>query len=107
MCFSSGGALTDCLDIWVQNRAFGIGGLAVAIGCACGIEASGELELGLGRDMALVLEHQDLVVEESITNDVELSIYRCVSRLMFMQSCGFGGNSPARLPIQPGEGLYG
>lgn len=58
----------------MQDRAFGIDGLAMAVRCASRVKAASELELGLGREMALILEHKDLVLEQSIVNDFDFGI---------------------------------
>lgn len=51
----------------------------MAIRGAGRIEAPGELELGFGGNVALVLEDQDLVLEKGITNFIGLGIYSGVS----------------------------
>jgi hypothetical protein len=64
----------DCLQVWVQDAALCVQGLAVAVTGGNRIEALSELELGLGRDVALVLEDYDLVAEERVFNDFEVGI---------------------------------
>jgi len=64
----------DRLQVWVQDAALSIEGLAVAVACGFGIKALGKLELGLGRDMSLVLEDDYLMSEESISDHIELGI---------------------------------
>lgn len=92
----------------MQDRALCINGLAVTVGCTRRIKPAGELELGLGRDVALVLEDQDLVPEEGITDDLEFSICKSVSLL----SCEDGqvqvGDTYRRgYRFGPGKGITG
>lgn len=62
------------LEIRVQDGPLGVDGLPMTVRVGHGVEAPGELILSLGGHMALVLEDQDLVVEESITDDSKVGI---------------------------------
>ena len=62
------------LQVRVQDATLGIESLSMAIGVGLGIEALSELELRLGRDMSLVLEDKNLIVEESITDHIKVGI---------------------------------
>jgi hypothetical protein len=64
----------DRLEIRVQYRTLSVEGLSVAVRGSARVEALGEFKLSLGASMALVLEHEDLVVEESITDDGKVGI---------------------------------
>jgi len=46
----------DCLEVGVQDGAFGVQGLAMAVTSCCWVEEVCEVELGGRRDVALVLE---------------------------------------------------
>jgi hypothetical protein len=64
----------DGLEIGVEDGALGIKRLAVSIRGGGGVETLCELKLSLGADVGLVLEDKNLVLEQSITNDVEVGI---------------------------------
>jgi hypothetical protein len=67
----------DSLEIRVQDGALRVERLAVAVrGRGGGVEALGELVLGLGRDVGLVLEDEDLVLEEGVADDGEVGVRR-------------------------------
>lgn len=74
----------DGLEVGVEDAALGVEGLAVAVGGGGGVEALGEFELGLWRDVGLVLEDDHLVGEEGGADHVKVGV------------CG-GGVESARL----------
>jgi hypothetical protein len=64
----------DSFEIWVEDGALCIERFAVSIGSGGWIEQVCEMELGLGSDMGLVLEDENLMFEESFPNNGELGI---------------------------------
>lgn len=66
--------MRDRLQIRVQDGPLGVERLAVAVRGCEGIEALGELKLGARRDVALVLEDDNLVVEEGRADDVKVGV---------------------------------
>lgn len=64
----------DCFEIRVQDRSLGVESLPVTVRGSPRVEALGELKLSLGGDMALILEYENLVVEESIMYDSKVGI---------------------------------
>lgn len=67
------------LQVGMKDASLRIERLAVAVGRCDGIKSLGQLKLSLRGDSSLVLENQDLVSEQRITNDVEVSIWPMVS----------------------------
>jgi hypothetical protein len=65
----------DCLEIRVEDGALGIKSFSMSVARSLRIEALSQLELGLGCNMALVLEDDDLVVVERVLNDFEIGIW--------------------------------
>lgn len=66
--------MVDGLEVWVEDAALGVEGLAVAVRGGSGVEALGEFELGLWRDVGLVLEDDDLVGEEGGADRVKVGV---------------------------------
>ena len=67
--------MRDGLEIGVQDGAFGVEGLAVAIRAGGGwVKALSELVLSLGRSMRLAFEDQDLVLEQCVVNDRKVGV---------------------------------
>lgn len=64
----------DGLEVGVEDASLGIESLAVAVAGGSWVEALGQFELGLWRHMGLVFEDEDLVLEESVMNHVEIGI---------------------------------
>lgn len=70
------GLVGDGLEVWVEDGALGIEGLAVAVG-ALGerVEALREFVLGAGRDVVLRGDDDDLVGEDGGAKDGEVGIW--------------------------------
>lgn len=68
------GLVGDGLEVRVEDGALGVDDLAVAVRGGEGVEAVGEVELGLGGRVGLVLEDKDLMLEESGANEVKVGI---------------------------------
>ena len=64
----------DGLQVGVQNGLLGIECLAVAVRVAGRIKALGELELLLRRDVTLVGEDEDLVLEQGVADGVKVGV---------------------------------
>ncbi|CAG9936837.1 unnamed protein product [Clonostachys rosea f. rosea IK726] len=74
------GLMRNRLQIRVQDRAFCIQSLAVAIvGSGFRVKSLGEAVLGLGRDVRLVPDDENLMSEQSITKDIKVGICRAES----------------------------
>lgn len=69
------GLMRDGLEIRVEDRALCVNGLSMAIRArSFRIEALGNIILGLGGKMVLVLEDENLVGEECFTDYVKVGI---------------------------------
>lgn len=67
--------MRDGLEIRMEDRALGVNGLSMAIRArSFRIEALGDLILGLGGKVVLVLEDENLVSEECFTDYVKVGI---------------------------------
>jgi hypothetical protein len=64
----------DGLQVGVEDAAFGVDRLAVAIVVGFRVEAPGEFVLGLWGDFALVFEHHDVVVIQCVADGGELFV---------------------------------
>jgi hypothetical protein len=74
------GLMRNRLQIRVQDRAFCIQSLAVAIvGSGFRVKSLGEAVLGLGRDVRLIPDDENLMPEQSITKDIKVGICRAES----------------------------
>ncbi len=98
------GLVRDGLQIRVQDAPFRIDRLAVPVGGAGrGIKALRQLELGLRRDVSLVLEHEHLVREQGVADHGEIIVYRRdVSRPSGWLCARCGDTHSRRLPIDTG-----
>lgn len=68
------GLMRDGLQIRVEDAALGIEGLSVTVGGCRRVESTDELVLGCWGDVLLILEDEDLVGEEGVTDRVEVGI---------------------------------
>ena len=65
----------DRLEVWVEDAAFGVEGLAVAVaGGGGGVEAVGELILGFGGARGLVLEDHNIGFVECVADQGEVIV---------------------------------
>jgi hypothetical protein len=62
------------LQVRVQNGTLGVQSLPMAVRGSGGIKAVGEMELGLGSDMALVGKVENLVLEQGLSDDIKVGI---------------------------------
>lgn len=58
----------------MQDATLSIESLAVTVASSFRVKALSELELSPGRDVALVFEHNDLVLIQSVLDDFEVGI---------------------------------
>ena len=69
------GLVRNSFQIWVEDGSLSIERLAVSVGAYGRIEALRDIELGFWSYMRLVLEDKDLMVEQSIADDLKVCIY--------------------------------
>ncbi len=68
------GLVGDGLEVWVEDAAFGVEGLAVAVADGGGIEAVREVVLGFGGAGGLVLEDDDVLFVEGVADEGEFIV---------------------------------
>ena len=68
------GLVGDGLEVWVQDAAFGVEGLAVAVADGGGIEAVREVVLGFGGAGGLVFEDDDVLFVEGVADEGEVIV---------------------------------
>lgn len=67
------GLMGDRLQVWMKDRAFGVDRFAVAIGLCFGIEELGELILRPWRKILLILEEDNLILVQSLANNIKVN----------------------------------
>ena len=70
------GLVRDRFQVWVEDGAFGIEGLAVAVAFGGRVEALGELTLGFWGAVRLVLENDYGMTVECVSDESELVIWK-------------------------------
>lgn len=66
----------DRFKVGMEDRALGIYGFSVAVrSSGCRVEFLRNLVLGSRRGMTLILENENLVLVQGITDDIEVDIY--------------------------------
>ena len=67
----------DGLQVRVKDGSLRVQGLAVTVGGGgFRVEALGNLVLDFGREVGMVLEDYDLVLVQSLLDDIKVGIYR-------------------------------